>query len=485
MLTTLRSHAHLPEATALAGMQHVLIVLRSDSVIPANCPDQGLLSATLARRNLDITDLETEAVSANNSEGGLRVWLMLDPDKSTFEKHSRLREGFSLLLDEEPAAVDVILCAETDVAEHLAGLAAYVGLVNGTPLPKGLENLTLWGSASGLHEARADAEGNVLARSLIALPPNALTPSDYRRRIDELASEQAWKVETFDLQRLREMGAGAFISVAQGSEANDAAIVRISYTPTNAQGRVALIGKGICFDTGGHNLKSADSMIGMHEDMAGSATVLGLLLSATRLNLPIQIDAWLALASNDISPRASRQGDVVTALDGTSIEIVHTDAEGRMVLADTLALAARDTPDLMIDFGTLTYTMIQALGYRYSGVFSSTDQLGQQAVQAGIRSGERMSTFPMDEDYADALDSKVADICQCTLDDDAPDHIHAALFLKRFTHELPWLHVDLSAASCDEGLGAVSTDQTGFGVAWGIRFLKDWLEAQGKPAVSL
>ncbi|MBL8419763.1 MAG: leucyl aminopeptidase, partial [Dechloromonas sp.] len=117
-------------------------------------------------------------------------------------------------------------------------------------------------------------------------------------------------------------------------------------------------------------MKDAEAMIGMHEDMAGSGAVLGILLAATRLALPLRIDAWLALASNDISPRASRQGDVVTALDDTTIEIVQTDAEGRLVLADALTLAGRADPDLMIDFGTLTYTMIHALGCRYSGVFA-------------------------------------------------------------------------------------------------------------------
>ena len=205
--------------------------------------------------------------------------------------------------------------------------------------------------------------------------------------------------------------------------------------------------------------------------------MVGILLAATRLQVPIRIDAWLALASNDISPQAARQGDVVTALDGTTIEIVHTDAEGRMVLADTLVLAGRSEPDLIVDFGTLTYTMIQALGTRYSGIFASSDQLAQLAVSAGVASGERICAFPMDEDYEEALDSDVADICQCSLDDDAPDHIHVARFLKRFVGEFPWVHMDLSAASCDDGLGAISTDQTGFGVAWGLRFLKNWRES--------
>lgn len=478
MLAALHTHPRLPDRAALARMSHALIVLPSAEAIPADCPERPLLLATLARRRLAAGDLAEEAVSANTAKGGLCVWLMLDADQSTFANHSLLRDGLAVLLDEEPATVDVLISSE---AGWMADLAAYVGLANGTPLPnrkqkdapRPLTALHLWGCL-GTGAAQSLAEGNLLARSLIALPPNTLTPTAYRNRIAELAAELGWEQEVFDLPRLRELGAGAFISVAQGSEANDAAIVRVSWVPPDAQAQVALVGKGICFDTGGHNLKPAESMIGMHEDMAGSAAVLGILLAATRLALPLRIDAWLALASNDISPRASRPGDVVTALDGTTIEIVHTDAEGRMVLADTLALAGRSDPDLMIDFGTLTYTMIHALGCRYSGVFASRDELGILAVKAGAASGERVSTFPMDDDYEDALDSKVADICQCTLDEDAPDHIHAARFLKRFVGTRDWLHVDLSAASCEDGLGAIATEQTGFGVAWGIRLLQEW-----------
>jgi len=478
MLATLHCSAAQPDGATLASLSHVLIVLPTGATLPADCPERGLLLATLARRRLTIDELAETPVSANTSEGALRVWLMLDVEKSAFEQHCLLREALAMLLDEEPARLDILLAAG-----WMAEAAAYVGLANGAPLPnrkqkdapRRLETLHLWGVESEQLAVSSLAEGNLLARSLTVLPPNALTPASYRQRIGELARQHGWEIEEFDLPRLREMGAGAFVSVAQGSEAGDAAIVRVSLIPKNTRARVALVGKGICFDTGGHNLKAADSMIGMHEDMAGSATVLGILLAATRLGLPLRIDAWLALASNDISPRASRQGDIVTALDGTTIEIVHTDAEGRLVLADTLALASRDEPQLMIDFGTLTYTMIQALGCRYSGIFASSEALGGRAVSAGAASGERMNTFPMDADYDEALDSEVADVCQCSLDDDAPDHIHAALFLQRFVGDLPWLHVDLSAAACEDGLGAIATDQTGFGVAWGVRFLQDWL----------
>ncbi len=193
-----------------------------------------------------------------------------------------------------------------------------------------------------------------------------------------------------------------------------------------------------------------------------------------------------------MSPGAYKQNDIVTALDGTTIEIVHTDAEGRLVLADTLLLATGETgngkrgkaggkskamPDLVIDFATLTGSMHVALGARYSGVFASSEALAAQAVAAGQSSGERICVFPFDEDYDPALDSKVADVKQCTLDGEA-DHILAARFLQRFTRRRPWLHVDLSASSCSGGLGATASDLTGFGVAWGLALLANYVERQ-------
>ena len=204
--------------------------------------------------------------------------------------------------------------------------------------------------------------------------------------------------------------------------------------------------------------------------MNGSAVALGILLAATQQKLPVNLDCWLALAQNHISPKAYKQNDIVKALNGTTIEIVHTDAEGRMVLADTLTLAARAKPDLMIDFATLTGSMATALGARYSGVLGNRDELVQRAVSVSKQCGERLCAFPMDEDYEAGLESKVADIKQCSQSGEA-DHILAARFLKRFIDDVPWLHIDLSSSRCEEGLGIVASDVTGFGVAWGLGML--------------
>jgi leucyl aminopeptidase len=276
---------------------------------------------------------------------------------------------------------------------------------------------------------------------------------------------------------LKKMGAGAFYAVGQGSNPQDAAIVHLTYAPKNAQKHIALVGKGICFDTGGHNLKPAKYMQGMHEDMNGSAVALGILLAAMQQQLPVKLDCWLAIAQNHIGPLAYKQNDVVTALNGTTIEIVHTDAEGRMVLADTLTLASREKPDAIIDFATLTGTMIAALGDRMSGVISNQPELACKAIGAGCKAGERIVAFPYDDDYESDLDSDIADIKQCSLDGDA-DHIHAARFLGKFIeNNIAWIHTDLSSANREDGLGAVQSDANGFGVGFGLELINNLLNS--------
>ena len=223
-------------------------------------------------------------------------------------------------------------------------------------------------------------------------------------------------------------------------------------------------------------LKPAKYMQGMHEDMNGSAVALGILLAASQMQLPIKLDCWLAIAQNHIGPEAYKQNDVVIALNGTSIEIVHTDAEGRMVLADTLTLASREKPDAIFDFATLTGSMVAALGDRMSGVISNRPQLACQAVGAGNKSGERVVAFPYDDDYDCDLDSDIADIKQCTLDGGG-DHILAARFLGKFIeNDVAWLHTDLSSAHRKGGLGAVDSNTNGFGVGFGVELLTSLLE---------
>ena len=445
---------------------------------------KNILEKIFLRRKMKPEEISGVSVSANLESGSLCVWVVMDLEKPIFEQQTCIRKALQLLLAENPEEIYLAVYGDIQEKRAFSELAVYAMWANGSVLPsrktdkkkldrKALSKIILYGykDIHGFSLLRAQAEGNLLARELTVLPPNELTPYFYRKRVKKLAKNEGWKYQEFNLKTLRKMGAGAFVAVAQGSDSEDACIIHLKRSVRGSDKTVALVGKGICFDTGGHNLKPARYMYGMHEDMNGSAVALSILLAATHANLAVNIDCWLAIAQNHISPRAYKQNDVVTALNGDTIEIINTDAEGRMVLADTLTLAAKQKPDVMMDFATLTGTMCIALGSRYSGIFSNCDDLIRKALVAGRLCGERVLVFPMDSDYEIGLESTIADVKQCSLEHEA-DHILAAIFLRRFVNDTPWLHMDLSASRNKGGLGAIGSDVTGFGVAWGMQMLQ-------------
>lgn len=324
----------------------------------------------------------------------------------------------------------------------------------------------------------ATARGTNLARWLTALPPNKLDAPAYRRIIGALARERGITVRWYDERALRRLGAGCFLAVAAGNARRNAGIAHLTWRPParGAKPRartpdVALVGKGVLFDTGGNNLKPHRGMFDMHTDMSGSAVALATLLALAELRAPVAADAWLAITENRIGPAAYCPQDVLRAMNGVTIQVVHTDAEGRLVLADTLALAARARPRLMLDFATLTGVCEYALTERMSGLFTNAPALLPQFTAAGAQSGERVWNFPMDADYDSDLESTVADLAQCSLESKG-DHIHGARLLSRFVPEgTPWAHFDLSAAVRKGGLAHVPSDITGFGVRYALELL--------------
>jgi leucyl aminopeptidase len=463
---------------------HLLCVL-SDAT-SKTFPFVKELDRKLKRTHKKMASLAKEPVTIEIQDGRLLSFVILDQKMNTFQRHTLIRKALKPLITENPETLYIAVFGNEDLKEINARTSVYVALMNSQRLPsykkestkKNIKSIELFGielKDKFAHEI-AIVTGNTLTRELTMLPPNDLNPSIYRTKIKSLAKANGWKLEEFDMVKLKKIGAGAFVAVGQGSEPQDAAIVHLTYKPKKVMQNIAVIGKGICFDTGGHNLKPARYMYGMHEDMNGSAVSLGILLSATLLKLPTKIDCWLAIAQNHIGPKAYKQNDVVKSLNGTSIEIIHTDAEGRMVLADTLTLASRLKPDMMMDFATLTGSMATALGDRYSGVISNRPELSCLAVGAGSEAGERIAAFPFDEDYEEDLESGIADIKQCTLEGGA-DHIHAARFLSRFIeNNVPWLHIDLSSSNRKGGLGAAMSDVNGFGVHFGLTLLQKYLE---------
>jgi leucyl aminopeptidase len=373
---------------------------------------------------------------------------------------------------------------EALLAATLAGSARLPTLKSKPPRTPPLEQITL-SSGAKLDTRRTIAvdRGNHLARWLTTLPPNVLNARSYRNALRDLARQRRWEFKFYDEAALKRLGAGAFLAVSRANDRRDAGIVRLRYRPrrrSSATPHLTLVGKGICFDTGGINLKPHKSMYLMHEDMQGSAVALGTLSALAELEAGYDIDCWLAITENEIGPRAYRPQEVVTAANGTTIQVAHSDAEGRMVLADTLALASREEPDLILDFATLTGSCVAALTERYSGAFTNRPDWHATLQLAGRDSGERVWPFPMDEDYDSDLESSVADILQCTPDSKG-DHILAARFLNRFVPpEIPWVHIDLSSSTRSGGLAHIPSEFTGFGVRYATHLVMDYGLLGGK-----
>ena len=463
-----------------------LIILLPESALQKRWPEFAH-SETLKKR-LPAGRKTLSPTRLDLPNGTVAVLASAKPGASAFELLSLARRCVKKVREAQVDSVGVML-PEADASDRTQLLDAVVSAVAASNFDppnfkadpeesKHITSLTLFDGKQKLDFSRrlAEAEGNALARWLTLLPANHLTPTRYRAYVQALAKHEGWKAEFLDEKKLKSMGAGAFLAVSQGSAERDAGIMHLSYKPKRPARdakSVALVGKGICYDTGGVNLKSAKSMFGMHGDMQGSAVALGTLLTLTRLDVGFPVDVWMAMSRNEIGPKAYTQNDVVRACNGVTIEIVHTDAEGRMVLSDTLALASKQKPDIMLDYATLTGSCVVALGTRYSGAFTRSADLGKAVIAAGIQSGERVWPLPVDADYDAELESEVADVKQCIIEAQA-DHILAARFLGRFVPDsVPWVHVDLSASEHKGGLAHIPTDVTGFGVRFTLNFLLD------------
>ncbi len=467
-------------------MQHWLVLFSSAKKV-SDQPYMDSLSRRRKQLGRKKTDTEPVEIYLANTKGSHVVYACIAPEITPFnlltlarkmiaaQKKYKVQHRGLIVAGFEPAQAERV--SEAIIAAACAATSIMPSYKSDEKPPGVPGRLDLYGLKlrHAFKRTFAEAEGNALARYLSILPPNELTPGSYTKRIRALAREYKWKLDFYDERVLRKKKAGAFLAVVQGSNDRDAGVIRLRYTPEKspAKGKVVLMGKGICYDTGGTNLKPAKYMLGMHEDMQGSAVALGTFLALTQMKVKFPVECWLALAMNHIGPKAYKPGDIISAADGTTIEVIHTDAEGRMVLADTLVLASRQKPELVIDFATLTGACVYSLGTSYSGVFTNRDQFHPVLIQAGKDSGERVWPFPLDEDYDKGLESDIADVRQCAIESDA-DHILAARFLQRFVkNDTPWIHLDLAAGNRKGGLAHIPTDTTGFGVRYTLNLLLD------------
>ena len=328
--------------------------------------------------------------------------------------------------------------------------------------------------ASGVARARELAAGICLARDLVTLPANQATPTFLAKRAEDVAARAGMSFKLIGESEAKKLGMGAFLAVAQGSEEQGLMVV-MDYQPWGGESPpVVLVGKGITFDSGGISIKPAKDMDKMKHDMAGSAAVIGVMQTVAALNLPLRVVAIIPFTENLPSGKAYKPGDVINSLSGLNIEVVNTDAEGRMILADALTFADRYKPQAIIDLATLTGACIVALGDNVAGLMSNSDELQARLLAAAEESGERVWPLPLWDSYFEAMKSDVADLKN--VGDRKAGAITAAIFLKQFVPEgVPWAHLDIAGCAWADKVSAlVPKGATGMGVHLLTRLLQSW-----------
>lgn len=313
-------------------------------------------------------------------------------------------------------------------------------------------------------------ESVMFARDLINMPPNDLRPTNLAAVCKKTAKESGLSIQLYDSRALTKMGAGGILCVGLGSD-DQSYLARITYKPQNISKpmRITLVGKAVTFDSGGLVIKS--SMDTMKCDMSGGAAVLATMKAVAALKLPLTVTAYIPIVENMINGQAFRPGDVFSLLCGKTVEVLNTDAEGRLILADALTLAARDKPAMIIDLATLTGACAAALGPKYAGLFSNNDHVARLLTEASDLSGEPLWRLPLAEEYRKLIYSDVADYKNLFK---AAGAITASLFLEEFVDKTPWAHLDIAGpafAAASEGV--IRAGGVGFGVRTLIRLLEN------------
>lgn len=309
---------------------------------------------------------------------------------------------------------------------------------------------------------KRDLSGVFLARDLGNLPANHCTPKTLVDTAREIAKEKKLKITVYTKRELQKLGAGALLAVAQGSD-EEPYLIKLEYK-TNSKRNVAIIGKGITYDTGGYSLKPPGSMDGMKHDMSGAAVVLGVMKSLGKPK--VNVTAYIPTCENMVSGRATRVGDIVKSLSGKTIEILNTDAEGRLILADAITLAKRDKVTEIIDLATLTGGALVALGTTCAALLSNNDEIAERLLSISKKTEEMLWRLPLLSVHKKDLKSKIADI------KNIPGHrwaqtIIAALFLEEFVEKTPWAHLDIAGVADKDG------ESTGFGVRTILEYLEN------------
>lgn len=327
---------------------------------------------------------------------------------------------------------------------------------------------------SALEAGRILGEAANLTRDISVEPPNRLTPLALAAQAQAMAKANGLRCEVLDQDRMRQLGMGALLGVAQGS-AEPPALIVMEYTPAAGPNpvKLALVGKGVTFDTGGISIKPSESMEKMKFDMCGAAAVIGAMQAIARLKPSISVLGVVPTVENMPGSKAQRPGDIVTSLSGKTIEILNTDAEGRLILADAITYAKQLGCTHMVDAATLTGAIVVALGNSYSGVFTNDDSLLDRWMKAAKRASEKMWQLPVEDEYREMLRNVYADLGN--IGGRAGGSCTAAAFLKEFVGETPWIHVDIAGTAwLDDAKPWMAKGPTAIPLGTFVRLATDW-----------
>lgn len=384
----------------------------------------------------------------------------------------------SLAVVYESGGAPVSTKESTALLESFLGASYRFSRYQSAPDKKGVEpqQITFFGLAPLPAKEVASIQSLVQAvgsaRDLVNTPPNDCHPKHLADYCRNLAKKGALKCQVRDRAALEKLGANTLLAVAKGSDQPPFLITLSTAKPRAKAPVIALVGKGVTFDSGGLSIKPADSMMEMKADMSGAAAVIAAMEALASKKLPVELRAYIPTVENMINGQATRPGDVVTSLSGQTVEILNTDAEGRLILCDAIALAEREGADIIIDVATLTGACIVALGTRYAGLFSDDEELCGTILAAAQLSGEPFWRLPLASEYDDLLKSSIADMKN--IGNRWGGAITAALFLKRFVKKARWAHLDIAGPAFDES-GGGTTPKGGAGFA--VRTLVRAVEA--------
>ena len=396
---------------------------------------------------------------------------------------------------QESLAVD-LLGAAPDVAPAAAAQAITEGLVLGgyefsvfksEPRPAALARVVLLGGGGkraedAIARGQAIAEAVCWARDLENEPGGSLTPTELAKRAAAMGSTCGFEVTVWDEREIRKQKLGGLLGVNRGSE-QAARFLRLEYAPDKARGTLALVGKGITFDSGGLSLKPSDGMVGMKGDMGGAAAVLGTFRAIAALGARVRLIGFLPITDNMTGGDATRVGDVLTIRNGKTVEVLNTDAEGRLILADGLSLATEESPDAIVDVATLTGACMVALGDRIAGLMGNHEGWMDQVRAAADAAGESVWPLPLPDHLRSKLDSELADLKNVT-DTRYGGALAAGLFLREFVGDgIPWAHLDI-AGPADSSVvdGELVKGGTGFGVRTLVELCTSYTKPKGRAA---